>query len=194
VRYHRTPSCDVCGDQHPPTVRSRSLGVCPLRPVAGKSYSPPKVIAFYRPMGTPAPNAPPPAPAPVPAAPSWWQRHDTTAAWVAILFSFAALLISGAALLTTWHFRNMDRSEKISDAHTNDLIDAKLNPAVEKVNGNVDRKLDAINIQLQAMNRALGQVQEKLGIFASNQKKFDSRQKRGSANQRLTAHQSRTSR
>ena len=158
-----------------------------MRAVTGKSYSPPKVIAFYKPMGTPAPNVPPPAPAPVPAAPSCWQRHGTTAAWV-------ALLISGAALLTTWHFRNVDRSEKISDAHTNDLIDAKLNPAVEKINGNVDRKLDAINIQLQAINRALGQVQGKLGIFASNQKKFDARQERGSVSQRLTAHQSRTSR
>jgi hypothetical protein len=142
---------------------------------AKKSSVSPTVIVFPRKMVTPASIPPAPAPAPEAKPSGFWQKHGTTAAWVAILFSFATFAISVATLLTTWHFHDADSSARSFDEHTNALIDNKLNPAVEKINGNVDTKLGLLNGRLQDLSRDLARIQGRLGIYVSGQRKLKSR-------------------
>jgi hypothetical protein len=102
-------------------------------------------------------------------------RHGTVAQWVSAV---VALLAFGLALQNrslTKAYHDEATQAKASDEHINNLIDSKLNPAVDKVNENIDAKLGPINEQLRELNRLIGQLQGKVGTVASEQNKINLR-------------------
>jgi hypothetical protein len=123
-----------------------------------KRAFPAKVIAFHKPMGTPAPSIPP-ADSGVPK-----KRWDSglfgnLAQWVA---PAVTLLIGIVTVGTVIHYRNADAADRKSTLEINDLIDKKLNPDVEKINESVEKKLDPINQRLAALDERLSDVQGQL--------------------------------
>lgn len=104
-----------------------------MQSVAEKSSTLPKVIVFPARMASQAPIPPeqPTVPAPpVSAEATWWQRHGTTASWIAL--GLSALTVIG--LFINIYLTLTARNEKTADEHLNNLIDARLNPATEKIN------------------------------------------------------------
>jgi hypothetical protein len=136
-----------------------------------------KLIVFPRRMGTPAP-LPPEQPGQLLSAPvqsGWWQRHGNTAQWAAAIISIVALVGLFANIGLTLWFHYTAGELKASDEHIKSLIDAKLNPAVQAINSNIDQKLAPINQQLETLTQQVGQLQGRFQQLDTGQKKISAR-------------------
>jgi len=121
----------------------------------------PKVIAFPRCMSAqaPLPTEQPQQPLSPPAQSTWWQRHGTTASWIAL--GVSALTVIG--LFINIYLTLSANNARMVDEHTNTLIDAKLNPATEKVNDHVDRKVDELSKKIDALSDRVSRIEGSLG-------------------------------
>lgn len=122
-----------------------------------------------------AQNPIPPQPAPQVA--SWWHKHGTTAAWIAIA---AAVLSTAITVSSNWYFRHTDSSAKSSDEHVNALIDAKLGPANEKAHNDLKEQLAPISGQLKELSDKLGAFDGRLTKLQARFDQFLEDQKRTS--------------
>jgi flagellar biosynthesis chaperone FliJ len=143
--------------------------------IAVEERSPsPKIIVFRKPMGTPATQAPPPEP----GGPGGWDpsRLGNLAQWVAPVVSLLGVIITVGVVI---HYHNAETAGRNSTLQINDLIDKKLNPAVEKINEGVDKKLDPINRKLTDLDEKISDVQgqlKRLGATVQQQKRKEDQQ------------------
>jgi hypothetical protein len=142
-----------------------------MQAVAQQNFTLPKLIAFPKRMGAPSkarsqPNQPQPQPGYSP------QKHGNLAQWVAPAITLIIGIVSVSFMV---YFRKVDSATKTFDEHTNTLIDEKLNPAVEKINENFDKKLAPINQQLNTLIQQIGQLQGRFQQLDAGQKKISTR-------------------
>lgn len=113
-------------------------------------------------MGSPSLAPIPPSTASAGQGRTWYdpQRHGTWAQWVVPI---------AAALLGTYvgaHFvannRAADSQRVTTDEHTNTLIAAKLDPAVEKINESINAKFESVNQRLDELSKNVAEAQGEL--------------------------------
>jgi hypothetical protein len=108
-----------------------------------------KVLAFDRPMASPASGLPQQSPQTAATAPVAVQIHGNTSQRFSAFFAGGALLVSliGTTLTIWWHFA--DRSEKQNDEHFKTLIGDQINPII------ANTKDEHINTLIAAQNKPL---------------------------------------
>jgi len=75
------------------------------------------------------------------------------------------LLVCCVATWTAFHNREADQDSKTVDEHTNALIDAKPNPALQRI----ETKLDTINDKLTAMGTRVEKLDSAVQVISSKQ-------------------------
>jgi hypothetical protein len=68
--------------------------------------------------------------------PNWWQRHGNSAQWAAVVI---AIVLGAFNIGVTFHFRNTENQGKVSDEHLDNKIDAKLSPALTKIESEISQ-------------------------------------------------------
>jgi hypothetical protein len=132
-----------------------------------------RLIVFPTRMAAQAPLPPeqPQQLLPAPVRATWWQRHGTTAAWIAIA---VAIFSPFTIVSSNWYFRHTDSDAKSADEHTTVLIDNKLNPAIEKFNGHTDEKIAPLGDQISKLAERVARLEGPLSQRVSTiSNKFD---------------------
>jgi hypothetical protein len=111
-------------------------------------------------MGAQAPLPPEPLQQPLsaPVQPTWWQRHGTTASWIALFFS--ALTVLG--LFVNIYLTVSANSAKKTDEHTNGLIDAKLGLTIKDLNQSIDKKLEPGSNKLEHLSEDINRLSDRV--------------------------------
>ncbi|MGA2358638.1 MAG: hypothetical protein ABSF66_06535 [Terriglobales bacterium] len=127
------------------------------------SFRTAKVIVFPSRMST---TTTPPAGQQPPWNPHW---YGNLAQWVA---PAVALILGIISVSLVVHYRNVDSSAKSSDEHTNALIDAKLDPAVDKINDHIDKKLEPMQGQLTDLATRIAKLEGRFDQLDADQKRL----------------------
>jgi hypothetical protein len=120
-----------------------------MRAVAEEDWASPRKLVFRIRAGA---HATPPLPFLPPLSESnlsRGQQHCTTAACIAI----GVTALSGLAYMgTTWHFRSVDSEAKASHEHVDTLIHDQLNPAADKINDHIHKKVESLSQKIDALS------------------------------------------
>jgi hypothetical protein len=92
------------------------------------------------------------------------QTHGNWAQWAA---PAVALLIGIVSVSLMVYFRIENIKARVSDDHTNVLIDAKLNPLMDKVNDGIDQKLLSLNSKVDDLAQRIASIEGELKGFVA---------------------------
>ena len=121
-----------------------------------------KVIVFPQHMGTQVPISP--------QQPNQDQErrghdpvvHGSKAAIAAAIFAGLAMPGTFTTAYVNWSNRSDQKTQRAkddADAHTNSLIDSKMNPAVAMVNGHTDEKFGELSGQIHALDVRIARLE-----------------------------------
>jgi hypothetical protein len=110
------------------------------------------------PMGTPGTIQE--VPPPTPSTTTWWQRHGTTAQWIAVT---VAIFVGLGTLGTTIYFHVSEANAKNTDEHMKSIIGNQLAQAINPVNDNINTKTGQLNDKIGGLSERIARIEGSLG-------------------------------
>lgn len=142
-----------------------------------------KVIVFPKRMGTQTQSAPEPERNILRHNPT---VHGSKAAIAAAIFACIAAIAAGGTCYVNWSNRSDQKTQRAKDqfkADVNTLIDAKLSPAVDKINAHIDEKFGELSNQIHALDVRIARLE---GPLTSRVSELEKNSKQQAALAKLT--------
>jgi hypothetical protein len=102
--------------------------------------------------------------------------HGSKAAIAAAIFACVAAIAAGGSFYVNWSNRSDQKTQQANeqtDAHTNALIDLKVNPAVNAVNAHVDEKFGELSSQIHALDVRIARLEGPNGRISKLETRTD---------------------
>lgn len=105
------------------------------------------------------------------------QRHGNLSQIATTIVASAALLVALGTLAFNVSSRRGEQEAKVTDEHTNGLIELKLGPATEKMHSDLKEQLSPVGVQLNDLSNKMGNLSEKIVKLESRFEQLQTDQK-----------------